>query len=210
VEIAFTGDLRRALRLYVIVPRCDGLAEEALAGGATAVQLRAKDLSGRALYAEACALVRLCARYGALCIVNDRLDVALAAAADGVHLGADDLPLDRARAVAGPGFLIGASAGTVAEAEEAVRRGADYLGVGTVWPTSSKGDAGPPIGVDGLRAIVQVTSLPVVGIGGITVANAALVRRAGAAGVAVIQGVLGDPNPREAASRLRAVVDGEG
>lgn len=198
--------LRRALRLYVLVETSDiGLA--ALRGGATALQLRAKSAGGAALFAAARELALACAARGALLVVNDRLDVALASGAGGVHLGQDDLPVSAARAVAGPGFIIGASAGTPDEARRAERDGADYLGAGSVNRTCSKEDAGPPIGLTGLAGVIEATRLPVVAIGGIDADSAPRVVAAGAAGVAVISAVVARPDVAAAAADLRAAVD---
>jgi thiamine-phosphate pyrophosphorylase len=188
--------LIRRLRLYVITDGHKAQMErvsEALEAGVTAMQLRAKEGSTRALVQMGQTLAATCRRRGALFIVNDRLDVALACGADGVHLGLDDLPLPAARAIAGPNLVIGASVGTVGEALEAQAQGADYLGVGSVFHTLSKADAGPPIGMEGLRQVAQATPLPVVAIGGITVENAAFTLSSGAVGVAVIRAVWDAP-----------------
>jgi thiamine-phosphate pyrophosphorylase len=165
------------------------VAAAALAGGATILQLRDKRMSAAALYQVACRLRELTRRAGVPLIVNDRVDVAVAADADGVHLGPDDLPLAAARKVLGPRRIIGASVDSVAEAIRAEREGADYLGVGPVFATATKPDAGTAVGVQTVAAIVRAVGIPVVGIGGITAATAAEVVRAGAAGVAVISAV---------------------
>lgn len=202
-----------ALRLYVLTDRglSRGRAEietvaAALAGGATAIQLRAKDESGGRLFELALALRDLTRRSGALLFVNDRLDVALAAAADGVHLGQDDLPLAAARRLAPPPFLIGVSAATPDEARAAELGGADYLGVGSVFATSTKADAGAPIGPAGLAVVARGTCLPIVGIGGISPANAASVLAAGAAGVAVVSAVVAAQDVEAATRRLAAAL----
>jgi thiamine-phosphate pyrophosphorylase len=199
--------LRRALRLMVLVEDAR-VAAAALRGGATALQLRAKTLSTRDLCTAASALRALCARHGTLFLVNDRLDVALACGADGVHLGQDDLPPELARAVAGPNLVIGVSAATPEEAWAAARGGADYLGVGAVYATRTKADAGAPIGLDGLARVVAASTLPVVAIGGIGAEGAAAAVRAGAAGVAVVSAVAGAPDPERAAAVLRMALDG--
>jgi thiamine-phosphate pyrophosphorylase len=139
-----------------------------------------------------------------LFIVNDRLELALSVGADGVHLGQADDPAG-ARAVLGRERILGVSVGTVEETEAAERIAADYLGV-TVWRTRTKPEA-VPLGLDGVRAIVDATSLPVVGIGGVEAENAARVIEAGAIGVAVISAVGGAPDPVAATRRLRAAVD---
>lgn len=178
----------------------------ALQGGVTAVQLRAKQLTDRETWELAIRLRAACHERSVLFLVNDRLDMALAAGADGVHLGVHDLPLAAARRLAGPGFLIGASPQTVAEAAAAKGDGADYIGAGPVFVTGSKADAGAPIGLDGLRERVRAADLPTVGIGGITVANAADVITTGAAGVSVISAILGADDPAAAAAVLASTV----
>jgi thiamine-phosphate pyrophosphorylase len=137
-------------------------------------------------------------------IVNDRIDVALAIGAAGVHVGQDDMPAALARQLVGPHCLLGVSAETVAQAQQAERDGADYLGVGAIFATPSKADAGSPIGVAGLTDIIHATRLPILAIGGITPDNAAAVFDAGAAGLAVIAAVVAAPAPEAAARRLLA------
>lgn len=179
----------------------------ALAGGATAIQLRAKkDEPGRLQVELARELAALCREHGALFIVNDRLDVALAVGADGVHLGQDDLPVAEARRLAGPGFIIGCSVENVEQAQAAATAGADYLGVGPVYPTATKADAGPATGLYHLGTVKAATHLPVVGIGGINQENAADVMAAGADGVAVISAVSLAQDVEGAAARLAAAV----
>lgn len=199
-----TSLLAERLRLVVItddrLPWATQVArlEAALAAGAPAIQLRDKTSSTRTLVARACALRALTARYGALLVVNDRLDVALAAGADGVHLGDDDLPLAAARRWAPPGFLIGRSVDNAAQAEEAAAGGADYVGLGPVFATPTKPDAGPPLGVDGVATVARSAALPVVAVGGVEPAHAAALFAAGAAGVALVRGVLHAPDPAAA------------
>src|SRR5881409_2630186 len=166
--------------------------------GATMVQVRMKDAPPRDTLALARALV------GALSvpvIVNDRVDVALAAGAAGAHLGQDDPPLDRLRPHVPPGFLLGVSVGTAAEAERARPWPADYWSIGPCFATPNKPDAGPPLGPAGLAALARHApgGLPVIGIGGITAANAGAVVRAGAVGVAVIGAVWSASDPTAAA-----------
>jgi thiamine-phosphate diphosphorylase len=200
--------------LYVIVdPQFTGgrdpiaVARAALLGGATMLQLRDKSASTRVLLATAWELVALAHKRGAPLIVNDRVDVALAAGADGVHLGPDDLPVTAARSIMGPRALIGFSAGTPDEARDAEQSGADYLGTGAIYATSSKADAGPAIGVAGLVAVCRATRLPVVAIGGIGQGPAAPCIAAGAAGVAVITAVTQAADVERAARALRDEVD---
>jgi thiamine-phosphate pyrophosphorylase len=198
---------RSRLLLYVIPDPRGGrlsLAEQArlaLEGGATALQLRHKEASSRQLYDEALVFRKLCDRHGALFIVNDRLDVALAAGADGVHLGAGDLPLAAARRLVPEGFVIGSSARTARGAREAQEEGADYLGVGAVFPTGTKEDA-VVIGLGGFEAVCRSVTIPSVAIGGITEGDLAGLLRAGAAGVALVSAVVAADDPRRAARRL--------
>lgn len=182
------------------------VARAAIAGGAGTLQLRAKDWDGRDLVEAGRQLRRLTAESGALFIVNDRVDVALAVEADGVHVGERDIPVADARRILGPTAVIGFSPETVDSARRAVADGADYLGVGPVFATTSKPDAGAPIGLDGLRAVVEAVSVPLVAIGGIHAGNAASALRAGACGVAVISAVLQAADPRSATAELARVV----
>ena len=188
------ASLRAALRLMVILdPSAAGsrkladIASQAAAAGATMLQLRAKHQDSATLAALAREI--LSAARGVPVIVNDRMDIALATGAAGCHLGPDDMPLRAARAMAPAGFVLGASAGTPAEAADAQREGADYLGVGPINATSSKHDAGSAIGVPGFERIRQASSLPAVAIGGIGEQDVAPLMAAGAAGVAVIRAV---------------------
>lgn len=176
-------------------------ASAAVEGGATCIQLRLKDVAARDLVGLARELVKSIA---VPVIVNDRADVAIAAGAAGVHLGADDIPVSAARTIAPKGFLIGASVGCDAEVE--LSRGADYVGVGPVFATDSKNDAGDPIGLVEFARLSAATGLPTLGIGGITAANARSVIEAGAAGIAVISSVFGATDPRSAARELVSAI----
>ncbi len=179
----------------------------ALAGGAGVIQLRDKTASTLRLYEAARAMRELTRAAGALLIVNDRLDIALAANADGLHVGPDDLPVAVARKLLRPGMVLGASAGNVEEAIAAERDGADYLGVGAVYEArGSKADAGPPGGPERVQRIRGAVRIPIVGIGGIKADNAAPVIGAGADGVAVITGVVAAPDIAAAARRFVEVV----
>lgn len=185
-------------------------ARAALDGGAGLIQLRDKTASSRRLYDAAVAIREMTRPAGALLIVNDRLDIALAADADGLHVGPDDLPVSVARRLLRPGMILGASSGTVEEAVAAEQEGADYLGVGAVYEArGSKADAGAPVGPERVGAIRQVVQIPIVGIGGIKVENAAPVIAAGADGVAVITGVVAAPDIQAAASRFVELIQGE-
>jgi thiamine-phosphate diphosphorylase len=176
----------------------------ALAAGARAVQLRNKGDSAERLLALGHELRAMTRAAEALLFVNDRLDVALALDADGVHLGPHDLPVAAARAVVPAGFLIGRSADDPEIARRAVADGADYIGCGTVFPTTTKADAGGVIGPSGLERVVVAVPVPVVGIGGITTVRAAEVARTGAAGVAVVGAVMAATDPAAAARALLA------
>lgn len=194
------------LRLNVLL---DGSATEALvdgllAAGVRSIQFREKrmEMSDQLVVAQ---MIRAkSAAAGALFLVNDRLDLALAVAADGVHLGQTDLPVSIARRLLPAGAVIGLSAATPEEARAGVRDGADYLGTGAVYATSTKADAGAPIGLAGIEAVVQSVDLPVIGIGGIGLGRVAPVIRAGAVGVAVISAVTGAKDPAAAARALLA------
>lgn len=183
------------------------VALEAVAGGVTAVQLRYKQASVRELVEVAGSLTDELVPRGVPVFVNDRLDIALAAGASGVHVGQEDLAARDVRRIAGNELLLGVSATTVVEASAVEVELADYLGIGPVFPTPSKADAAPPLGVAGLAAAVQVAQLPVVAIGGITEENAAGVIGAGASGIAVISAICAAADPRAAAERLRRIVD---
>jgi thiamine-phosphate diphosphorylase len=176
--------------------------DDALAAGVRTIQLRAKQLSDRNFFELGHHLRISCRSYGALFIVNDRIDIALALEADGVHLGVNDLPLPVARRLGGDQLIIGFSPETDEEAIAASEQGADYVGVGPVFVTSSKLDAFRPIGVAGVRRMAALSPVPLVGIGGITAITAGEVIAAGAAGIAVIGAVLRAPAAGPAAAAL--------
>ena len=201
------------LNLYVITDRRLSrgrshreVVEKAIAGGATCIQLREKELSTRDFFAVAQELRAITREKGVAFIVNDRLDVALAVGADGVHLGQDDLPLTAARRIMPPGMILGVSAGNLQEALAAQSQGASYLGVGAIFRTGTKMDAGEPIGLQALADLCCGVSIPVVGIGGITADNARLVIEAGAAGVAVISSVVAASDIAAAAGEIAGIV----
>lgn len=177
----------------------------AVRGGVTCVQLREKECSTRAFMEEAWAVRRLLDELETRIplIVNDRIDIALAIGADGVHLGQTDMPITDARRLAGSSLTIGISAESVADAIRAEAEGADYIGVSPVFATPTKNDTAPPLGLAGLRAIRAAVSLPLVGIGGIKAENAAEIIRAGANGVAVVSAIVGAPCPERAAAALK-------
>jgi len=176
--------------------------EQALSAGVTAVQLRTKRLTDRETLELGQAIAQLCRQAGALYIVNDRLDLALASGADGVHLGVDDLPLATARQLAPLGFIIGYSPETDSQTQSAKVEGANYLGVGPIFGTASKADAGAPIGLATIRHRSALAGIPIIGIGGITPGNASSVIEAGAVGVAVVGAILRAPDPAQAARNL--------
>lgn len=177
---------------------------EALEGGVTLVQYRAKTACSAEMYAEALQLKALCDSFNVPLIINDRLDIAMAVGAAGVHLGQDDLPCAVARKLLGDDYLIGVSAHNPAEAKAALESGADYLGCGAVFGTATKADV-KKLGTDGLAAICREKGLPVVGIGGVTADNYREVRAAGADGAAIVSGILAQPDIRttvEAIARI--------
>ena len=169
------------------------ILEKALTGGVTLVQYRAKTASSAEMYAEALQLKALCDSFKVPLIINDRLDIAMAVGAAGVHLGQDDLPCAAARKLLGEDYIIGVSAHNPAEAKTALQSGADYLGCGAVFSTATKADV-KKLGTEGLTAICREKGLPVVGIGGVTADNYREVRAAGADGAAIVSGILAQPD----------------
>ncbi len=197
------------LYLYVITTEIPGLsrthidvARDAIAGGATVIQLREKDRCTRDILRIAAEIKKLTHRSGTLFIINDRIDIALAIDADGVHLGQEDMPLLYARRILGKGKIIGVSVGGIEEAVRAEREGADYLGVGSIFLTPSKSDAGQPVGLGTLSEIRSSVKTPIVAIGGITLNNIEDVLKAGADGVAVISAVACATDVKRATSEL--------
>ncbi len=208
------AELRSRLTLHVLTDRDWSrgrsmltVVEAALVGGATVIQLRDKHASTRVLIEEGLALRELTRERGALLIVNDRIDVALAVDADGAHVGQDDMPGELARRLLGPERILGISAGNMSEARAAVAAGADYLGVGPIYATRGKADAGEPTGTQLLREIASISQVPLVAIGGITAANADEIRSAGAAGIAVITAVVNADDITAAARELLNAFD---
>lgn len=177
---------------------------EALEGGVTLVQYRAKTASSAEMYAEALQLKALCDSFKVPLIINDRLDIAMAVGAAGVHLGQDDLPCAAARKLLGEDYLIGVSAHNPAEAKAALQSGADYLGCGAVFGTATKADV-KKLGTEGLAAICKAKGLPVVGIGGVTADNYREVRAAGADGAAIVSGILAQPDIRATVKAIARV-----
>jgi thiamine-phosphate pyrophosphorylase len=181
------------------------VVRQALAGGVSIVQLRDPTATTADLLAQARELAALARQADVPFIVNDRVDVALAARADGVHLGQSDMPAADARALLGPDRIIGLSVSSVAELSSADLASVDYLGIGPVFSTRTKLDAGAPLGIDGLRALVERAELPVVAIGGIDADNAAHVLGTGVDGVAVVSAICAARDPRRATAALAAI-----
>ncbi len=178
------------------------LAEQALKGGAAMIQLRHKTASGSQLLVWAVEIQKLCQQYQALCIINDRVDIALASKADGVHLGQQDLPARAARKLLGETAIIGVTASSLKEALQAEQDGADYIGFGHIYPTYSKLKESSPLGLDILQKTAVLVSLPILAIGGINQENAASVISSGASGIAVISAVSRANDPARAAREL--------
>jgi thiamine-phosphate pyrophosphorylase len=174
----------------------------AIVGGADTIQYRQKSGSTREMIEIARNMKRLCSEADVTFIVNDRLDVAIAAEADGVHLGQDDFPIPMARELLGEGRIIGGSAATLDEARKCLSEGADYVGFGPVYPTSSKDDAGPVSGIDILKQVVEIIPVPIIAIGGVGAENIPDVMRAGAHGIAVISAVCCQDDPEKATRSL--------
>ena len=192
-------------RLHVLV---DSLivAEAALEAGAPTLQVRLKNGSDGDRYRLARAIAERCRAAGATCLVNDRADLAVAVDADGVHVGADDLPVRVVRRIVGPGALVGGTAREPAVGERLAAEGADYLGVGPTFATISKTGLPDPVGVPGVAAVVAAVDVPVIAIGGITAERVEEVLATGAWGVAVIGAVADSPDPHTATHDLMLAV----
>lgn len=184
------------------------IAAAALDGGADMIQLRDKSGDLRALLPQARAIQALCRVHGAIFIVNDRLDLALAAGADGAHVGQEDLPAGAARCLLGPGKILGVSTHDRAQAEAARGAGADYIGFGPMFPTGTKDTGYTPRGLTALREVRAAVALPILAIGGITLETAADVIAAGATAPAVISAIIAAPDIAGAAAAFRARVAG--
>jgi thiamine-phosphate pyrophosphorylase len=194
-------------RLHVLTDARGGPAAlvavaAAVAAGAPVVQVRHKDCTDRALYAFAARVVEICAPADATCIVNDRVDIAVAVGADGTHLGADDLPVAAARRVAGPGHLLGGTARNAEQGRQLVAAGADYLGVGPVYRTTTKTGLPDPMGPAGIAAVAEAVEVPVIAISGVTSERVGELLAAGAWGVAVVGAISGAADPAAATRRF--------
>jgi thiamine-phosphate pyrophosphorylase len=183
------------------------LAELAIDGGADTIQFRQKSGETRQMIRVAEQMQVLCKRAGVTFITNDRVDVAIASHADGVHLGQNDFPIDLARKLMGEEAIIGGSASNLEEARKCLLEGADYIGFGPVYPTTSKEDAGPVGGLGLLKQVVDEIPLPIIAIGGLTVENIPMVMEVGVHGIAVISAVCCQNDPGEATRCLRRLLE---
>ncbi len=182
------------------------VVSEAVYGGVTCVQVRAKTESTRDFIDQARSIQPFLAEKKVPLIINDRLDVAQAVGADGVHLGQSDMPIEMARAIVGPETLIGISAECLAHAVNAEKAGADYIGAGAIFATPTKSDIASPMGLEGLQQICNTVTIPVVAIGGINATNTADVIGAGADGIAVVSAIVSADDCRKAAQTLGAII----
>jgi thiamine-phosphate pyrophosphorylase len=206
--------LRAALRLYLVTDQAclqgrslTDVVRAAVHGGVSCVQLREKELNSRDFYAQAVALMELLAPLNVPLVINDRLDIALACGAQGVHLGQSDMPLAAARALLPPQVFIGWSVENFAQVEQSAALPVDYLGVSPVFATPTKTDTATPWGLDGLQRIRAATALPLVAIGGVHQGNATQLLQAGADSLAVVSAICAADDPRAAARQLRTLID---
>jgi len=202
-----THDSKRPFRLYLItdgtlMPNLEEACEAALAGGVRAIQLREKDLPVRELLSLAKGLRKLTAGFGARLFINDRVDVALASGADGVHLGVNSIPPGAVRKIAGEKLMIGASTHNIEEARRAERSGADFITFGPVYETPSKMKYGNPVGIKKLSEAARELSIPIFALGGIKRDNMEEALGAGAYGIALISGIFGQKNIKAQAEKF--------
>ncbi len=186
------------------------LTELAIAGGADTIQFRSKSGSVREQIETAFAMNKICKKAGIPLIINDRVDVALAVEADGVHLGQDDFPISMARKILGHERIIGGSAGNMMEAEICLKEGADYIGSGPVYQTGSKKDAGPATGVESFKRLAGKIPIPFLAIGGVSAGNIQEILNAGAHGAAVISAVCLSDDPESATRDIKKLLDLKG
>ncbi len=195
------------LSLYLVTDKSDDVEkflktiEEAIQGGVSVVQIREKTADTLDFYNLALKVKEITTRYNVPLIINDRVDVALAIDADGVHVGQSDMPCDVTRKLVGDDKIVGVSAATIEEAQKAERDGADYIGTGAVFPTSTKDDA-PSITKKELKEVVDSIDIPVVAIGGITLDNASELTDTGIAGLSVVSAIMSSDNPKESSKKL--------
>ena len=180
------------------------IIEEAIKGGTSIVQLREKTASTKDFYKLALKVKEITSKYDVPLLINDRIDIALAIDSDGVHIGQDDMPADIAREIIGDDKILGVSASTVEEAKKAQMDGADYIGSGAVFPTSTKDDA-DSVSKPQLKEIVDSIDIPVVAIGGITLENANTLKDTGIAGFSVVSAIMSAKDPKEASQRLKEI-----
>jgi len=178
--------------------------EQALSGGVTIMQIREKDKSTREYMHLAEKVHEIAVKYNVPLIVDDRIDVALAVGAEGVHLGQSDMPVNTARKIVGDGMIIGATTKTVVQALEAVKNGADYLGVGAIYPTTTKVKT-VLTSVDTLKDICRAVNVPVNAIGGLNKDNCHVLENTGISGICVVSAIMKSPEPKQSASELRAI-----
>ena len=183
--------------------------EQAILGGCTMVQLREKELSSLEFYRQAIEIKQITDQYHVPLIINDRIDIAMAVKADGVHIGQCDLPAAVTRKMIGVDMLLGVSAASVKEAIQAAKDGADYLGVGAMFPTRTKTDT-DLVSMEELQKIRQAVNLPIVAIGGINKENASLFHSAGIDGLAIVSAIIAKPDIRKAAAEIKELFCGEG
>jgi len=202
-----------ALRLYLVTDQSiagtrtlTDMVAAAVQGGVTCVQLREKHLNTRDFLAQAVRLKQLLGPHGIPLVINDRIDIALACGAEGVHLGQSDMPVVQARQLLPPEVFIGWSVETLADVTRSAALPVDYLGVSPIYATPTKSDAASPWGLEGLRQVRAATALPLVAIGGIHVGNAAELLQAGADGLAVVSALCAASDPCEAAAAFSAVM----
>lgn len=202
------------LSLYLVTDRSqtgarslEQIVEAAIAGGVTIVQLREKRCNSREFYDLAISLKPILKFYRVPLIINDRVDIALACHAEGVHIGQHDLPYSIVRQVLGNERIIGLSVENILQAEEANQWDVDYIGVSPVFSTPTKTDTAPPLGLEGLREITRISKHPAVAIGGINLENTREIITAGADGVAVVSAIMSSENVTESASRFKTIIE---
>ena len=178
--------------------------EEAIKGGTTVVQLREKTASTKDFYGLALKVKEITRKYGVPLLINDRIDIALAIDSEGVHIGQDDMPADVAREIIGEDRILGVSASTVEEAKKAEMDGADYIGSGAIFPTSTKDDA-DSVSKEELKEIADSVSIPVVAIGGINLENASSIKDTGIAGFSVVSAIMNAESPKDASKSLKEI-----
>ena len=195
-------------RMFMSTKTLGEAVEQAIIGGCTVVQLREKEISSLDFYALAVEIKKITDSYGRPLIINDRIDIAVAVGAAGVHIGQKDIPADIARKVIGKDMLLGVSAVSAAEAVNAAKAGADYLGVGAMFPTGTKPDAGF-VSMEELGRIRKAVDIPIVVIGGISRENAMLFQPMGIDGLAVVSAVIAQPNIKKSAADLKSLFFGK-